>query len=440
MSTKAGFDAVHAFVVKGQTHYTREQVWKMACSLAERLPAQPYALNLFEDRLDFIVALMAVALKGGVTLLPPDTSTHTLNELAHGLNQPICVFGESPGLVMPALHWPQCPLDEASSSTLADNRFEALAQAQIWLYTSGTTGAPKKIVKTWHQMQIMAEKAIQRFAFSAQDTLVVTVPCQHMYGLETGVFWPLYSQARLVQSRPFYPADMEQVMAEYPQAVLVSTPFHLKTLLAFDGVRGSVKRIISATAPLPVAQAHALAQRFNTQVCEVLGSTETASFASRCFTTTDFEPWHLYVQNRLDFDGDQAALVVTDLNERYELSDALSAVDACRFELIGRRNDMIKIAGKRQSLARLNALLLHCVADGVMMLSPSGERLEAIVVAQASPQAIRQGLQHYMDPVFVPRQIYFVDQIPRTKIGKLRRADLDRLIEACRQKSESQCN
>ena len=119
-------------------------------------------------------------------------------------------------------------------------------------------------------------------------------------------------------------------------------------------------------------------------------------------------------------------------------SDVIEPLDAQRFVLHGRSADMVNVAGKRTSLAYLNHQLASIpgVEDGVYFLpDDDGEavtRLMAFVVAPGlAPEAVLSALRARLDPVFLPRPLYFVPALPRNATGKLPREALVRLAAAC---------
>ncbi len=71
-------------------------------------------------------------------------------------------------------------------------------------FTSGTIGRPKAIHKTWREFQQSAHLAASHFGLEHKNwTIVSTVPPQHMYGLETSLFWPLFSSVAITnRQRP----------------------------------------------------------------------------------------------------------------------------------------------------------------------------------------------------------------------------------------------
>jgi len=59
------------------------------------------------------------------------------------------------------------------------------------------------------------------------------VPPQHMYGTETSVLLPLLAGMAVHSARPLFATDVAVALSEVPEPrVLVTTPVHLRTLLA----------------------------------------------------------------------------------------------------------------------------------------------------------------------------------------------------------------
>jgi acyl-coenzyme A synthetase/AMP-(fatty) acid ligase len=96
--------------------------------------------------------------------------------------------------------------------------------------------------------------------------------------------------------------------------------------------------------------------------------------------------------------------------------------------LHGRTADLVNVAGKRSSFGYLNAQLnaIPGVLDGAFFLSEglTGStgvaRLGAVVVAPGlSVALLTEQLRQRLDPVFLPRPLLLVDELPRNATGKL---------------------
>jgi acyl-coenzyme A synthetase/AMP-(fatty) acid ligase len=140
---------------------------------------------------------------------------------------------------------------------------------------------------------------------------------------------------------------------------------------------------------------------------------------------------------RLEELGEGHVIVADFLQAPVALADVIETTDHRTFRLVGRSADMVNIAGKRASLAGLGQLLvtIEGVKDGVVISPESSggtevRRLVAIVVAPGvSADTIRNAFRRSVDPVFVPRRIILVDQLPRNETGKLPMDRLWALVE-----------
>ena len=124
-------------------------------------------------------------------------------------------------------------------------------------------------------------------------TLVATVPPQHMYGFESSVLLALHGGATLDAGRPFFPADIATALARtQAPRVLVTTPFHLKTVLDADVALPPLALLVCATAPLAPQLAARAEQRLGAPLLEIYGCTEAGQVATR--RTTAGAEWRTF--------------------------------------------------------------------------------------------------------------------------------------------------
>jgi acyl-coenzyme A synthetase/AMP-(fatty) acid ligase len=244
----------------------------------------------------------------------------------------------------------------------------------------------------------------------------------------------------LVGERPFYPADICAQLSALPHPrCLITTPVHLRTLLAEVADVPPVDFLLCATALLAPQLAVEAEARFGAPLYEIYGCTEAGQVASR--RTTDGAAWHLLrgVKLRQDEQGNRAHGGHVEIEA--PLTDVIELNADGTFILHGRAADMVNIAGKRTSLSSLNHHLnsIPGVTDGVFFMpdDSSGEmkRLLAFVVAPGlRGENILAALRNSVDAVFLPRPLYFVDALPRNSTGKITREALVQLMERCARK------
>ncbi|MEA3405791.1 MAG: AMP-binding protein [Pseudomonadota bacterium] len=403
------------------------------------------AIILFQQRHYFLISLLSIALSNGRAILPPNLTAHTLQNLINQ-NSNLNVFSDTlPEELQEQEHINSEKIDQVIEKVKSNQkRFDqkklveilsSILDAQIWLYTSGSTGAPKKVIKTWKQMFNAAELAIERFNLMQPCNIIATVPSQHMFGLETTIFWPLLSKASIWHERPIFPEDIlsaVQVNEKNP-ALLVSTPLHLNKIQAFDLTwPKGLERILSATAPLSTQLAKKLEQNLQTRVYEVYGSTETASIASRETThTLCWKPYRKISFIKLKNQG--YAVSSPGIESIQPLHDNIELLDDNHHFILGQRDtDLIKIAGKRASLTELNHHMqtIKGITEGSFFYSENSKRLTLFIVSQLTRHDILMVLRQLIDPAFLPRPIIFVEKLPRNNVGKILYSELSALLKS----------
>jgi acyl-coenzyme A synthetase/AMP-(fatty) acid ligase len=214
-----------------------------------------------------------------------------------------------------------------------------------------------------------------------------------------------------------------------PPRILVTTPLQMRALLEAEVTLPDLAGVISATAPLDPALAAAAERRWNTRVLEIFGATEVGSIASR--RTVEGEVWTTYDRVRLGSHGEDDRVEVTaPFATPQALADLLDVLDPTHFRLLGRATDIVKLGGRRASLAGLNSILnrIPGVQDGVFVAPddldrrPTARLLAFVIAPDRSAEEILAELRGRIDPVFLPRRVLRVDTLPRNDVGKLPRA------------------
>ena len=399
-----------------------------ASCLAGVLPERPYVLNLCDRRHGFLAGTLAAILRGQTVVLPNDRSRRFADELERAL----------PGLyAIGDAAWgdhPLAPLDVTPSlgrgDPLAEPPHADARRGSLMVFTSGSTGKPQPHLKSLGMLRFVARALVDRFELGG-GTVVATVPSQHMYGLETSIALPLWSKIAVHAGRPFYPADVARALDEVPgPRILVTTPIHMRALLASEVRLPPLHMTISATAPLSREMAAQFEQRFNTRIHEIFGFSEAGTVATR--RTVEETAWLACDGLTFREDGGVCRVHGAQFPAPVPFNDMVDLLAPNRFLLRRRTSDNVNVAGKRTSLAGLNAVLnaIDGVVDGTFYLEDEGEaarpaRLIAFVVApEARAEDIREALRTALDPVFVPRRIYRVPGLPRNDNGKLTQAAL----------------
>jgi acyl-coenzyme A synthetase/AMP-(fatty) acid ligase len=402
------------------------RVLAQAQALARRLPPAANLVNLCGDRGHFLIGFCAALIAGRTTLLPPSRTPQVLAEIAAGW-APTAVIDDA--LVEAAI---------AAAPAVASGPMPAIEPDRVVAigFTSGSTGVPSANRKTWaalvgsgrHNHAVMAP-------FAHRPQVLATVPSQHMYGMELAVVLPLQHDAAVVCAQPLFPQDLATALAAMTgPRVLVTTPVHLRALVESGLAFPPLALVVCATAPLSQDLARAAEQALSAPLLEMFGSTETCVIASR--RTAVAPDWTAYPGVRLQPVEAGTFVHAPWLGAPTLLHDRIEPGQGRDFQVRGRCQDMVEIAGKRASLGDITARLLAVpgVSDAaVLQCDPAGgagvQRLVAFVVAPGiDDDGIRQALRACLDPAFLPRRLCRLERLPRNDAGKLRRDDLLALL------------
>lgn len=403
-----------------------------AWSISRALPKTNYLLNLCNDRYLFALTFAAALIRGIVSLFPPNRLSTTCHDIMGNYPDSHCIAdipveGVAPSdqttIVPPSLDEviPELPMIEP-------DRLAFIA------FTSGSTGRPKPHPKYWGDLVGCAYAGARRFGFGPERSIVATVPPQHMYGLELSILVPFVTGTRVSSERPFFPADLQSTLDRVSgPRVLITTPVHLRACIDADLKLPILDTVISATAPLPLELAKRAERLWSTKIFEIYGTTESGSIASR---ETCRDPlWCWYDGVQASHKDEIVSVSAPFIHGMVPLADVIEDMPDGRFRLVGRTDEIVKVGGKRASLVELNQRLnaISGCIDAVFVppdLDRDADgRMGVVAVAPGlDRQAIIAGLIGWIDPIFYPRRVAFVDRLPRNEAGKVTREALRQIL------------
>jgi benzoate-CoA ligase family protein len=336
--------------------------------------------------------------------------------------------------------------------------------AGLWLYTSGTTGLPKAAIHRHANVRVVCETYGRQVLGIRPDDVVLSVPKMFFaYGLGTTMLFPLSVGASAVlEPARSTPDTVTARLRESHPTIFVATPTFfaamLNTSVPEDALKG-VRLATSAGEPLPAPIYERFADRYGVQIIDGLGSTEAlhifiSNRPGAVTPGTSGTPVPGYRVRIVDDNGENVPsgveghlLLAGDSIAmgywcRYETTrrvfqgewlrtgDFYVASDDGTYTYLGRSDDMIKSSGLWVSPAEVEAQLLKhadvALAAVVAVPDESGlDKTVACVVRQPSSTVsadeliafCRDGIAHFK----CPRTIVFVDELPLTATGKLRR-------------------
>ncbi len=311
------------------------------------------------------------------------------------------------------------------------------------IYTSGSTGEPKPISKTIRQIEEELETLEILWPSKASSVVITTVSHQHLYGITFRLLWPLSAGRAFQEKLCEYPEDILQQAKYHSSFSLVSSPSHLARLnasLDWDAIAKNCDYVVSSAAPLKRQDSLAAAKLLQAPVREIYGSSETGAIAWRIQQEHNVETlWQALPKVELSETEEGALKVETpylESNEPYILADQVVFGAEKKFKLMGRKDRIVKVEGKRVSLAAIEIKLSEASAaiKEVRVITLERQRIETAVIIELTEvgrQELEQSgrktliaklkveLAKHFEAVVLPRRWRFVDAMPFNPQGKL---------------------
>ena len=341
----------------------------------------------------------------------------------------------------------------------------------IVILTSGTTGAPKGANRREPQTLDPAAALLSRIPLRARERTLIAAPLFHSWGLAHLVLG-LGLSSTLVLQRRFDAEATLRAVDEHGITALIVVPVMLQRILErgprvvrkYDS--GSLRVIAASGSALPGALATDVMDTFGDVLYNLYGSTEVAwatiatpqdlraapgtagrpprgtivrLFDDAGDEVADGETGRVFVGNDLVFDG------YTDGGGKAVIDGLVSSGDVGHFDedgrlyIDGREDEMIVSGGENvfpreveDAIARLESV------DEVAAIGIGdarfGQRLRVFVVrsegARLSERDVKEHVKAGLARFKVPRDVVFVDALPRTATGKVLKRDLAELPEA----------
>ncbi|WP_346386011.1 AMP-binding protein [Nocardioides sp.] len=335
----------------------------------------------------------------------------------------------------------------------------ALPRARPMHVTSGTTGTPKGVFSgllTHEQAAALVGEERDLWGFSADDVNLVLSPIYHSAPLRFAMGTTL-AGGRVVMPGPFDPETVTAAIEAERPTTMFCVPTHLQRLFAhWDRVGtpdlSSFRLVAHAGAPCPDDVKRRLIADFpEGSTWEFYGSTEgqftacrSEEWLARPGTVGRARPGRslsldddgtiwcaVPAHARFTYFGDEQKTAAAWRGDSFTVGD-LGRVDADGYlYLDGRREDLIISGGVNVYPREVEQTLLEHpdVADVAVYGVPDpewGQRVCAAVVGRATERQLATFVRERLAPPKRPKTWTFLDELPRTLTGKVRRDELSR--------------
>jgi fatty-acyl-CoA synthase len=338
-------------------------------------------------------------------------------------------------------------------------------QGKALILTSGTTGTPKGASRKQPQSLDPVAALLERIPLKARERTMIAAPMFHSWGFAHFTL-AMGLCSTIVLKRKFDPEATLSLTAQHGCTALIVVPVMLQRILELDDEvlrrydLSRVKAVPVSGSALPGALSERWMDLFGDNLYNLYGSTEVAW--ATIATPADLraapgtagkpprgtvvrlydedgnlvgpgETGRIFVGNELAFEG------YTGGGNKAVIDGLLSSGDVGHFDeggrlfIDGRDDDMIVSGGENVFPGEVEDLLAghEAIAEAAVFGVEDdefGQRLKAVVVVREGHTLEADGLKQYVKSNLasykVPRDVEFVDELPRTSTGKVLKREL----------------
>jgi fatty-acyl-CoA synthase len=368
-------------------------------------------------------------------------------------------------LAEPARHIP--PDGPATRARIVDPAATAFV-----MYTSGTTGFPKGVVRTHDLIGNVEDRALQ-MAITPNDTILNYLPLFHAFGLSEGAWMSLITGARQIVTRSFDPEECLDLIERERVSVIHGFEAHMKGLSDAQEARprdlSSLRTGIFAAGMLSATPVVRRGMRLLAPLKNLSGYGMTETWLGVSLSSLDDDEAHRSEASgwpgpgyelRIVDDGSgdvvgpggtgelqvRGGAVMTEYYKKpaetaaaftrdgwFRTGDAaMWLADGC-LRFLGRYKDMLKVGGENVDPMETEGLLLeHPAVQQVAVVGLPDERLGEVAVAYVERKAgatidaadVASHCRGKVASFKLPRHVVFVEAFPMTESGKIRKAEL----------------
>ena len=333
------------------------------------------------------------------------------------------------------------------------------------ILTSGTTGTPKGANRSQPKSMDPIAALLDRIPLKARETTMIAAPLFHSWGY---AHWSLgiSLSSTIVLKRKFDPEATLSLTAQHQATALVVVPVMLQRILELDDETlerydlSAVKAVPASGSALPGSQSDRWMDQFGENLYNLYGSTEvawatiatpqdlreapgTAGKPPRGTVVKLFDDdgkpvaqgdtGRIFVGNEMQFEG------YTGGGNKDVIEGLMSSGDVGHFDekgrlfVDGRDDDMIVSGGENVFPQEVEDLLSghEKVAEAAVFGVDDeqfGQRLKAVVVtkdgAALSEDEVKKYVKSNLAGYKVPRDVEFIDELPRNATGKVLKREL----------------
>ncbi|MBE5996890.1 MAG: acyl--CoA ligase [Lachnospiraceae bacterium] len=316
-------------------------------------------------------------------------------------------------------------------------------EGRLFFFTSGTTSRSRLVTLTSRSLSCSAWSGQCMLPCGPEDTILSVLPLSHVFGFVCSMLWGLCYGASIALGRGVR-FLMEDCMYFDP-TILPAVPTIVEALHRFHLLNPSLKTVLIGAAPCSEELTRAL-QREGMKVYLGYGLTETSSGIA--ITQDQDDPYGLVPCPGADIrieEGGEISVATPCLMEGYLGEDG--AVTDGRFftgdlghidpdgklRLEGRKKDILVLSdGTKVFCPEYESELMTVIGTKEIAVAQKAGRPVLVVSGDVDRSYVQEAVDHFNQLRQRSRQladiIYIQEPLPRTAVGKLRRWELQQML------------
>lgn len=297
----------------------------------------------------------------------------------------------------------------------------------ITVRTSGSTGTPKTITLDKEFVRDSGRRTNSFFHINSGSRLHSCVGAQFIGGKMMAVRSEL-AGCRFTWETPSN-TPLSGVMHDEVIDLLAVVPSQMLHILSHPEIMPTINAIIiGGSAIHPQLKERIIASGLNAY--ETYGMTETASHIALRKLAEDEELFKPLEGIKVSLDERGCLVIEFDSGERVVTNDLAKISEAGGFKIMGRYDNVIVTGGKKVNPEDVERRIAPMIAGDFIITSRPDEkwgerivlRIEGREVEEEKvSESLKKQLRTVLEPYEVPKEIEWIERLPRTANGKVRR-------------------
>ncbi|MEX2373890.1 MAG: long-chain fatty acid--CoA ligase [Dehalococcoidia bacterium] len=339
----------------------------------------------------------------------------------------------------------------------------------VILYTSGTTGRPKGAELTHSNLLLNCKVVVpDMLPLGREDVALATLPLFHSFGQSCVMNAAIATGATFVLLPRFTPADALGLIQQHQVTFFAGVPTMYFAILGFADAgqydASSLRLCVTGGAPMPVEVLIAFNKKYNVEILEGYGLSETSPIAS--FNRLDmprnpgsigYPVWGVEMaimdeSGAVVADGERGEIVIRGHNIMkgyYQRPDAtreairggwfhsgdigVKSPEDGSYAIVDRLKDMILRGGFNVYPREVEEVLYQhpAVAEAAVLGIPDaehGEEVKAVIALKAGQQATSEEIiaycKEHVAAYKYPRIVEFLETLPKGPTGKILKREM----------------